>query len=263
MFITESYYTRKQVWETLKPGKTFPKGGGWFTGYAIQKQYLLIFANIDTAGKTGHDFPNKFDNNSKIMTWYGKPNAHSEQPTFKKLFLGDLAPLIFVRWDNSDPRFLYLGSPNILKYQDNVKASVSIETIKIEFLFDTENKNTPPPEGISISGREGGKFTVLVNKYERNPALRDACIRHHGTKCKVCEFDFQRNYGDIGKDFCHVHHLKPLHKQQGETNINPIKDLIPLCANCHSMIHRRDPPFEPSELRKLLLDNSNISKQIL
>jgi 5-methylcytosine-specific restriction protein A len=34
--------------------------------------------------------------------------------------------------------------------------------------------------------------------------------------------------------------------------INPILDLVPLCANCHSMIHRHDPPFTVEELSEAL-----------
>ncbi len=35
-------------------------------------------------------------------------------------------------------------------------------------------------------------------------------IRHHGTVCKGCGFDFEKTYGDLGKDFIHVHHITPL-----------------------------------------------------
>lgn len=32
--------------------------------------------------------------------------------------------------------------------------------------------------------------------------------------------------------------------------VDPIRDLIPLCSNCQSMIHRRTPVFQPDELRR-------------
>ena len=41
--------------------------------------------NIGIPGKTGHDFDNYFDEQNNTITWFGKPNAHSKQPTFKKL----------------------------------------------------------------------------------------------------------------------------------------------------------------------------------
>lgn len=57
---------------------------------------------------------------------------------------------------------------------------------------------------------EGARKLITVNAYERSAEARKACIRHHGTVCKGCEFDFGKTYGDLGKDFIHVHHIRPL-----------------------------------------------------
>jgi 5-methylcytosine-specific restriction protein A len=38
----------------------------------------------------------------------------------------------------------------------------------------------------------------------------------------------------------------------GEHDINPIDDLIPVCANCHSMLHRVSPALKPSELGAIM-----------
>lgn len=65
--------------------------------------------------------------------------------------------------------------------------------------------------------------------------------RHYGTKCKVCEFDFGEIYGDIAKGFIHVHHKIGLAEINDKYNIDPINDLIPVCANCHSVIHLTKP----------------------
>lgn len=87
---------------------------------------------------------------------------------------------------------------------------------------------------------EGAVKTVQVNAYERNPHARAKCIEHHGTKCVVCSFDFKEVYGDIGEDYIHVHHIKPLHQIKSEYVLNPINDLIPVCPNCHAMLHKTD-----------------------
>ena len=84
---------------------------------------------------------------------------------------------------------------------------------------------------------EGAKKQVRVNAYERSPTARKACLSHHGYNCAVCKFNFQSNYGDIGKDFIHVHHLKPLALTEGAYKINAIADLRPVCPNCHAMLH--------------------------
>jgi predicted HNH restriction endonuclease len=86
---------------------------------------------------------------------------------------------------------------------------------------------------------EGKKIKFYTTKYERSKSNRDAAIKVHGTKCKVCEFDFEKKYGEIGKSFIHVHHINPLHSLEEEIVINPVTDLVPVCPNCHAMIHRR------------------------
>ena len=45
-------------------------------------------------------------------------------------------------------------------------------------------------------------------------------------------------YGSFGENFIEVHHLKPISTYDGEHEVNPLTDLVPLCSNCHSMIHR-------------------------
>lgn len=99
---------------------------------------------------------------------------------------------------------------------------------------------------------EGAKFTVTVNAYERNSKARDACVAHHGYICAACGFDFVKVYGSLGERFIHVHHVVPIGKIKKEYEVNPITDLIPVCPNCHAMIHRRETPLTISELRKLI-----------
>jgi len=102
---------------------------------------------------------------------------------------------------------------------------------------------------------EGASKTVSVNSYERNPDARATCILHHGYKCVVCGFNFETFYGEIGKNFIHVHHVIPLSEIGIEYELNPIKDLMPVCPNCHAIIHRTRPALTVEQLRKHLADN--------
>ncbi|WP_297504817.1 HNH endonuclease [Ferrovum sp.] len=95
---------------------------------------------------------------------------------------------------------------------------------------------------------EGACSTVTVNRYERNPTNRAACIAAHGSKCKVCGFDFGAVYGPLAHGYIEVHHRVPVSRMSGSYQINPVNDLIPLCANCHAAVHRVDPPIEPEIL---------------
>jgi 5-methylcytosine-specific restriction enzyme A len=85
---------------------------------------------------------------------------------------------------------------------------------------------------------EGARKQVRVNAYERNPAARDACIKHHGWRCTVCDLLFEDRYGAVGREFIHVHHLKPLALRNCVYALDPVNDLRPVCPNCHAMLHR-------------------------
>lgn len=99
---------------------------------------------------------------------------------------------------------------------------------------------------------EGGVSRVLVNKYERDPKARAECIAYHGCICKVCNFDFEKKYGELGAGFIHVHHKVPLSKAGGEYKVEPREDLIPVCPNCHAMLHRTGTVLSISELKKCI-----------
>ena len=99
---------------------------------------------------------------------------------------------------------------------------------------------------------EGTKTTIEVNKYERSPVNRMRCILFYGANCWVCDLDFASTYGEIGSGFIEVHHRVPVSELGDNYLVDPVKDLIPLCSNCHSMVHRRVPPFQPDELREIL-----------
>ncbi len=101
---------------------------------------------------------------------------------------------------------------------------------------------------------EGKLKEVILTKYERDPKARAKCLETYGTNCTVCMMNFKDKYGEIAQDIIHVHHLTPLAVQNQEHIIDPIKDLRPVCPNCHSVIHKRNPPFSIQEVRAKLLN---------
>lgn len=106
-----------------------------------------------------------------------------------------------------------------------------------------------------LEGRElmeGAAKTVTVNAYERNPAARAKCLAHHGYTCAVCEFNFASVYGELGKNYIHVHHVVPLSEVEGEYVVDPIRDLVPVCPNCHAMIHVTRPCLSIEQLKGYL-----------
>jgi predicted restriction endonuclease len=103
---------------------------------------------------------------------------------------------------------------------------------------------------------EGSIQQIAVNKFERNLEARKKCIEHYGILCSICGFSFEEKYGKLGMDFIHVHHLKPLSEIRANYELDPIKDLRPVCPNCHAMIHRYAPPLSIEEMKRLIKKSS-------
>ncbi len=99
---------------------------------------------------------------------------------------------------------------------------------------------------------EGKTKQVLINTYERNPVARQLCIEHFGLKCQICDFSFEKFYGQLGRDFIHVHHKIELALIGEEYSVDPIHDLIPVCPNCHAMLHKRKPAYKVEEIKAIL-----------
>jgi predicted HNH restriction endonuclease len=99
---------------------------------------------------------------------------------------------------------------------------------------------------------EGNPTEVRQTRYERNPYARRECPKIHGYSCKVCEFDFEKCFGTIGKQFMHVHHLKKISSIGEAYQVDPVKDLVPVCPNCHAMLHKENPPIKIEKLKEII-----------
>lgn len=103
---------------------------------------------------------------------------------------------------------------------------------------------------------EGARTTITVNAYERDAKLRAACIARKGAVCAACGLDFGRKYGEVGRGFIHVHHTIPASKLADVGGFDPNEHLVPVCPNCHAMLHRGrgDEPRTIEDLQVLLRD---------
>jgi len=102
---------------------------------------------------------------------------------------------------------------------------------------------------------EGKVETALVNRYERDPRNRKAAIAKHGTRCFGCRHEMRELYGDIATGFIQIHHVRPLSRSGGPTKPE-INDLVPLCPNCHAVVHLQSPPLSIPQLQKLVVNPS-------
>ncbi len=110
---------------------------------------------------------------------------------------------------------------------------------------------------------EGIKQTVNVNKYERDSSARHICIEHKGSTCAICGFDFGKVYGQSFQGKIHVHHIVPISKIREKYELDPINDLIPVCPNCHLILHSKgkNDAYTPEQVKQFLEINSRAMSQ--
>ncbi|MDR0212268.1 MAG: HNH endonuclease [Pseudomonas putida] len=101
---------------------------------------------------------------------------------------------------------------------------------------------------------EGAVREVTVNAYERSAQARAACIDHYKAVCVACEFDFGLIYGKVAEGLIHVHHIVPLSSIGADYKLDPIRDLIPLCPNCHAVVHCGSEVMSIAKLKEYLAE---------
>ena len=118
---------------------------------------------------------------------------------------------------------------------------------------DLSDENALTGETSFVEGQQTRQWTT---RYERDPKLRAAAIKLHGVVCMGCGFDFEKKYGPIGAGFIEVHHTRPVSSLGRSTSVDPANDLVVLCSNCHSIVHRkRLNPLSLDELRNTVKSN--------
>lgn len=242
--------SRKQFIESY--GATC-KNWNWSWSFINKKKKIIIFGAWDrqTKGNVALILSEKWKANSKGRKSASYPQSREhirliEEEGYKlKTF-----PIIFSDEKIDEDGF---GPATIGGFVPKLTSKKLIKVGSKWYASDKEIEFSSPDE-IDIPEKyiEGASKEVFINVYERNPAARKKCIEHYGYKCSVCDFNFEKIYGEIGKGYIHVHHIVPLAKLKKAYKLNPIKDLIPICPNCHAMIHRTDPVMKVKELRKHL-----------
>ena len=106
------------------------------------------------------------------------------------------------------------------------------------------------PDDDELLFPEGASREITVKAFERSAAAAALCRAMKGTVCRVCGMDFAKTYGRIGIGFIHIHHTQPL--AGGQQRRTAVSQLEPVCPNCHSMLHKRCPPFTIDELKEIV-----------
>jgi hypothetical protein len=113
------------------------------------------------------------------------------------------------------------------------------------FVFTVERKLAEIDEELvtdqasDANDPEGRKRLRLHVVYERSRKNREKALAYHKPVCAACDFDFNAFYGaELANAFVEIHHRVSITELDGRI-VNPETDLVPLCSNCHRMVHRR------------------------
>jgi len=131
--------------------------------------------------------------------------------------------------------------------------SIPVEKLRTLTSSNEANHRNSYPDDVVDDGKyiEGALKTTVVNGYERESKARAACLKYHGYNCVVCDMSFAEEYRAIGLNFIHVHHLYPLAAKKREYKIDPKRHLVPVCPNCHAMMHTASPPLTVKKLKSI------------
>ncbi len=217
-----------------------------------------------------------FDRFSQFFHWYYFPESKIFAPSkfigYKNTNLnnysgkgtGTETQAVLSKWfrkldENTDEYEALLQELNGFSESVGKKLSAKVFNGKggIYLLSNSVNTSIYPDETSVNSFTEGKTKKVTVNAIERSVNARKECIAHYGPTCFVCDFDFSEKYGsELGAGFIHVHHILDIAIIGKEYIVDPIKDLRPLCPNCHAMVHRIKPAMHPSELKDIMNKNT-------
>ncbi|MCL2846045.1 MAG: hypothetical protein FWE23_11470 [Chitinivibrionia bacterium] len=243
MILTVEMYEKMNLDEREKEFANFLKNNGVPNEY----QNYIDRAIKNTHGKTGvvYEFSNfvgneNFFNCTSFETFALKKNEIISKEGFKDI----------------NDRISH-GVPNTaLNHYEKFLKQISeskIEETENNVSKQNENNNRGKnPMNCLLKFYEGKQGKALINKRERNYKARKKCLEHHGYKCKICKFDFEEIYGEIGKGIIHVHHITKIAEMPEEYEINPVDGLIPVCPNCHAVIHSIKHAHTPLQIKNAL-----------
>lgn len=239
-----------KCWEkTVKTGYKVNKKGRCLADCLesiLCKKYLWInfLGNFDKERAKGKVYFTYPDIDNTLVLW-GKSKIRKVEE--EKVFFEKFKPMPEGKWVRGLTAKTILGQhwkSNTFRYIDQ-----KIEK-KLEKILKTSEDSFQDPIETVITEKEGKEILRKHLTKERSNRLVAAFKNSLSSfKCSICGFDFEKFYGDIGKEFIEAHHVKPVHTLKRNTTIST-NDLIAVCSNCHRMIHRKKEILTPEELKK-------------
>lgn len=156
--------------------------------------------------------------------------------------------LVYHRGKSGDSRIegldMYIG---YLRNRTNSSTQSSSTVSSMPKAKRVIKRSTPAYEGKHIE-----KETVVI---QRNRAERQKCVDHYKCTCVACGLRMKDKYGELGDGVIEVHHLNPIHLFDDSHRVNYLEDLVTLCPNCHTMIHKLADPGDIEGLKQIIEEN--------
>lgn len=119
------------------------------------------------------------------------------------------------------------------------------EVVDDSYFMDEAEAYLAAPEGAEIlrAHLKRERSRKLIQRFKKQ--LREF-------RCSICNFDFEQVYGDLGRGFIEAHHVIPISEMKSGDQTR-IQDLVPVCSNCHRMLHRKYPALDARDLRAAMV----------
>jgi 5-methylcytosine-specific restriction protein A len=224
-------------------------GKGVFT--PARSKYIVLFVT-KLKQKEATQYVDFF--RGDVLHWEGEERGRSDDRIIRAKERGDEIKLFYRERHHRD--FTYFGAVTLLEHAMQTGRATKFQLGTNRTAVSTESAleaeiaaHGGVDEGPQEPQEEGKKGRKQHFSYERSKTNRKNAIKIHGHICGICKFDFDQFYGlDLALSFIEVHHIKSLARNPGI--VDPKTDLMPVCSNCHSMLHKRRPdPYEPKDIR--------------
>jgi hypothetical protein len=119
-FVVGRQYSRADVFDLLGI-RPHPTGGNWFTGYNRHGDDWYVFAHIQAAGRTGHDYHNAWEGG--LLRWRGKTQSRLGHDSIRSMLAPGNRVFVFTRDNDRDP-FTYRGVGHAERWQDTEPVTI-------------------------------------------------------------------------------------------------------------------------------------------
>jgi HNH endonuclease len=203
------------------------------------------------------DFQTQYEDHLEngVLEIEGETNHMADARMINASNIGDQIHLFYR--DRHHMQFTYYGQIHLMRYERHTD-SPSRFTFRVPSEHPDESLETElithgQPNEEFIPDAEGRRVLRQHVSYERSPKNRQRALEIHGNTCMACGFNFDELYGlEHARGFIEIHHVKSITNSEGVL-VDPARDLVPLCSNCHSMAHREKKRILTVEEIKMLL----------